>query len=95
MPRSGSTSDRGYGAPHQERRARWAPLVAAGRVSCARCGDPIVPDTPWHLDHDDDDRSKYRGPAHQDCNSKAGAEKGNQNRRARDMSRGGATSLAW
>jgi hypothetical protein len=33
----------------------------------------------WDLDHDDVDRSKYRGAAHSSCNRAAGAKKGNGN----------------
>jgi hypothetical protein len=35
--------------------SRWARL-------CVRCGLPIKPGEPWHLDHDDIDRTRYFGP---------------------------------
>lgn len=38
MAASGRTTRRGYGWAHQQLRARFAPQVAAGLVSCARCG---------------------------------------------------------
>lgn len=68
MPRSGSTSARGYGTPHQAKRKQLAPIVAAGRAVCWRCGFPIHPNEPWDLGHDDDDRRVYRGPEHRACN---------------------------
>ena len=30
----------------------------------------------WHLGHDDNDRTVYRGPEHESCNLKAAARKG-------------------
>ena len=63
-----SAAARGYGPGHQALRAQWAPLVAAGEVSCWRCSRPIAPGTPWHLGHDDRDRSVHRGPEHRRCN---------------------------
>lgn len=69
--RRGTTSARGYGSAHQRERSRWAPRVAAGEVSCARCGRLIAPGEPWHLDHADDRRG-YLGPSHKRCNLEAG-----------------------
>jgi hypothetical protein len=63
-----STTLRGYGMAHQALRKRWAPLVAAGMVECARCGKPIKTDEAWDLGHDDVDRSRYTGPEHRKCN---------------------------
>jgi hypothetical protein len=68
----GTTTQRGYGAPHQHTRDAWAPIVATGTVPCTRCHHLIQPDEAWHLDHDDDDRTRYRGPAHKHCNLAAG-----------------------
>lgn len=97
MPRSASTTGRGYGWEHQQRRARWAPKVAAGGVACARCGEFIAPGAPWDLGHDDSDPSKrtYSGPEHANhCNRSAGARKGNMLRRVRKAAKQ-VTSLRW
>ena len=59
-----------YGRAHRRTRARWAPRVAAGSVSCARCGETIAAGELWHLGHDDSDRERrrYSGPEHVRCN---------------------------
>jgi hypothetical protein len=64
----GTRQQRGYGKLHAAERKRWAPLVATGNVKCWRCGDYIPADAQWDLGHDDQDRSKYRGPEHVSCN---------------------------
>jgi hypothetical protein len=67
-------------------RQRWASVVAAGRVRCARgrackraefvdgvlVGGLIRRGDVWQLDHRDDGRG-YLGPSHADCNARAGA----------------------
>jgi hypothetical protein len=58
---------RAYGARHRQLRRALAPLVAAGGVNCARCGEPIEPGTPWDLGHTDDGLG-YSGPEHARCN---------------------------
>jgi hypothetical protein len=71
-----------YPGPHQAIRRPLAPQVAAGTVTCRRCGQLIRPGEPWDLGHDDHDRSIYRGPEHAGgCNRAAGARLGNQRRR--------------
>lgn len=65
---SKSTSARGYGHMHQQRRKRWSPQVEAGHVNCARCGRLIEPGTPWDLGHTDGSRTQYAGPEHRTCN---------------------------
>lgn len=76
-----STTDRGYGWSHQQERESWRPDVEAGLVDCWRCfeaarKDPrIYPWQPWDLGHDDEDRSKYRGPEHRWCNRGAAGER--------------------
>lgn len=64
----GSTTERGYGTAHQRKRERWQARINAGeQVTCWRCaekGEPhlIEPGDAWDLGHDDNDRTKYRGP---------------------------------
>jgi hypothetical protein len=70
-----TTTERGYGYAHQQARQQWAPRVATGTVPCTRCGRPIKPGTPWHLDHNDN-RAGYRGPSHATCNTSTGGTKG-------------------
>ena len=67
-----TTKARGYGAAHQEARARWERRVLAGAVVCSRCLRPIAPTESWDLDHADD-RGSYLGPSHSSCNRRAGA----------------------
>jgi hypothetical protein len=66
-----TTSQRGYGTAHQLLRRKIARLVNEGRAYCSRCGRPIRPGSPWDLDHDDRDRSRYRGSSHRICNQRA------------------------
>jgi hypothetical protein len=68
-----SSTMRGYGRRHQAIREELEPLVLAGGVSCARCGEPIT-DNNWHLGHTDD-RTGYTGPEHARCNILAAGEK--------------------
>lgn len=65
--RRGSTTARGYGGAHRALRKRLAPLVASGQVRCARCGELILPGTPWDLGHTGD-RTGYHGAEHAACN---------------------------
>ena len=68
-------------------RARWRPIVNGGGATCCLCHEPIVPGTPWDLDHTPDRRG-YRGVAHAHCNRSDGALRGNAKRKLR-------TSRAW
>jgi hypothetical protein len=73
LERRGTAAARGYDTKHRKLRARWARRVAAGTVSCWRCGDLIDAVEPWDLGHDDDDRTVTRGPEHAGrCNRRAG-----------------------
>ena len=56
---------------HQQLRRRWARVVAAGNAYCARCGEPIGPDQPSDLGHDDYDRTRCSGVEHEWCNRAA------------------------
>jgi hypothetical protein len=71
----GTSTARGYGSLHQRTRARLNLEVQSGTVNCSRCGLVIAPNTPWHLDHSDEDRGTYLGPAHALCNTAAGGRK--------------------
>lgn len=66
----GTTTQRGYGAPHQALRGRWQGRIDSGEhITCARgCGTPIRPGDAWDLGHDDRDRMRYRGPECVGCN---------------------------
>jgi hypothetical protein len=66
-------------------------VVQSGATVCVRCGFPIVPGAPWHLDHADD-KLHYRGPAHARCNLEAAARLGNQRMREKQAE---DTSLGW
>jgi predicted kinase len=72
-----STTERGYGYHHRQVRAAVKPHVDAGEATCWRCGNRILPGTPWDLGHDDEDRTRYRGPEHRDCNRSSAAVRGN------------------
>lgn len=63
------TNDKGYGYQHRKLRKQWAAIVDKGDAHCWRCGAWLDPDQPWHLGHDDHDRSKYRGPECVPCNT--------------------------
>lgn len=72
-----------HGAAHTKARKQWA---ARHRPSnpCVRCGLPLGPMGPWlHLDHDDVDKTLYRGFAHASCNTSAGGTRGRQVQRAK------------
>lgn len=69
-------AQRGYDYNHKKLRRQLEPDVNAGRAKCWRCvangitdgTEQIKPGQPWDLGHDDNDRTKYRGPEHQHCN---------------------------
>jgi len=79
-----SREQRGYGAAHKILRANAARVVQSGRATCCRRDRrPIAPTEAFHLDHDDDDRSRYRGVSHAVCNLRAAAAKTNAKCRRR------------
>lgn len=55
-----------YGPEHRRDRRWWKPRVDAGRVTCRRCGQRIVPGQPWDLGH-----PLPSHPEHADCNRSA------------------------
>lgn len=71
MPRAGTTTARGYGSRHKGLRRWWARKIDGGTVICWRCHRRITRDEPWHLGHDDHDRSRYKGPEHERCSTEA------------------------
>lgn len=75
MSQQAKTVARGYGPRHKALRRRWAAEVARGEVDCARCGQPIWPEEPWDLGHDDHDRTRYAGPEHRACNRATAARR--------------------
>ena len=69
--RRGTPRQRGYDRDYWRARARAKRAVDAGGVTCWRCGQPIEPDSNWHMGHDDEDRTILRGPEHASCNLSA------------------------
>ncbi|BEL07841.1 hypothetical protein Q0Z83_060320 [Actinoplanes sichuanensis] len=80
MPAKATTSERGYGARHQQLREQWEPKVRAGLVDChaAQCVEPgrrIEPGSDWDLGHTPD-RTRWTGPEHARCNRAEGGRRG-------------------
>jgi len=71
-----TTTQRGYGAQHQAKRAEYQRTVDAGAAECWRCNRPIKPGDDWDLGHDDHDRTKYRGIECRPCNRSTGGRNG-------------------
>lgn len=78
--RRGSTTARGYGAPHQAVRRTAIAQLQPGQP-CAHCGNPIHPGQAVDQAHTPD-RSRYIGLAHARCNRQDGAATANRNRKA-------------
>ena len=69
---------REYNSPeHRQGRKAGQRLIDSGQAHCWRCGAHLPPGGPWHLGHDDNDRTVYRGPECPPCNLSAAARKGN------------------
>ena len=84
---------RPYRGAHDTIRARVGRAVGAGGVACCRCGEPIVPGSPWHLDHLEGTVDQYRGAAHAFCNTSAAGKIGGRVRsRTSSVARGDADS---
>jgi hypothetical protein len=65
----GSVPKQGYGAQHQAYRRQLAPMVEAGLVRCARCGELIEAGASWDLGHvDNSGKTAYQGAEHSRCN---------------------------
>ena len=71
-----TTTAKGYGFVHQQKRAEWQKVIDAGAGECARCHAPLKPGDDWDLGHDDHDRTKYNGPECSSCNRSAGGRNG-------------------
>jgi hypothetical protein len=86
-----------YASPeHRAEQARVKRLRDAGQAWCWRCGKHIPPGAEVHAGHDDNDRTRYRGPECPPCNRGAAASKGarvtNAKRRALRL---GTTPYRW
>ena len=67
----GTRKQRGYDSAFDAERKVWVRMVETGEVNCWRCLKPILPDAPFDLGHDDDNRAIVRGPEHPGCNRSA------------------------
>lgn len=70
-PRDPAQHNRDYGRAHRKLRKAWGAKVELGYVRCSRCWEFISPSQQWDLDHNDEDRTRYNGPAHRYCNRAA------------------------
>ena len=87
-----TTTARGYGAPHQRLRERWALLVDRGEVTCGRCGYLIPAGCPWDLSHPGDDKTMAPVPWHSRCNRSYAVT---VTKRRRQLPRNRGTSRPW
>lgn len=84
----GTTTQRGYGAKHQEQRKRIQLAIDMGQgVECWRCGTRIA-GRRWHLGHDDADRSITRGAECVACNLSAAGRSSHRSDARPDTPRG-------
>jgi hypothetical protein len=64
-----------YGPAHRAQRKLLEPLVAAGVVTCVRCGELIERGQKWDLGHVDGQPWRYAGPEHARCNQATAAHR--------------------
>ena len=69
----GTTSARGYGYQHQQRKAQDE-AVTLETDPCPKCGQPLGP-PPWDQGHTQD-RAGWQGPTHIRCNRATAKRKG-------------------
>ena len=87
-PRAHGNAD----ATHKRTRAAYQRRIDAGEtLHCWRCHEAIDP-TDWHLGHDDDDRSIYRGPECPSCNLSAAGRASGMIREQHKSGPGGAST---
>lgn len=67
----GTKAARGYGYGFKAQRREYAKQHMTQALTCWRCGEQIPIGEPFHLGHDDDDRTIIRGPEHPLCNLEA------------------------
>jgi hypothetical protein len=70
----GTRQQRGYDARHDQLRRWWQGRLDAGQaIYCWRCltqgRRTLIDPKAWHLGHDDEDRSRHRGPECVPCNT--------------------------
>ena len=71
----GSSTARGYDAPHRHLRRAWEARLATGEThTCAKCGQPVTAADQWDLGHTDN-RQSWTGPEHRSCNRQDGQHK--------------------
>jgi hypothetical protein len=76
-PHTRTTAQRGYGQQHRKLSEQMRRTMQPG-TPCSRCGQPMYPEQSLHLDHDDHDRTQYRGLSHAHCNIAARNQRHNK-----------------
>lgn len=80
-----SSAERGYDSEHVKLRARLLPLAYG--TDCVLCGEVMNEGDRLHLDHNED-RTGYRGMAHDYCNVLDGARRGGERARQARLKNG-------
>lgn len=81
-----------HGWAHAKARKAWAARHRPDDL-CSRCGHTLGPMGAWlHLDHDDWDKTQYRGFSHAQCNMSAGGRRGNATQHATRHAQTGSTT---